>query len=532
MASKSPAEQIIQLFGGIRPSAAKLEVPVTTVQGWKKRDFIPEHRYELILNKAAEHGLQEKISSLLSEQESQEEPSNEPAKTEETTTAYPSREPTQKSESEKREENYHAPGYEPRPLPQYTYKPERQRHWVASFAVSIVSATLALFILAILFFAPDILPFVKGDTETNTEQNQTIAYYQEQNQSLKDQISEYHAQVEDMTDRIRLLVKATQQMQNDISALRSSNQPAQLADMEKSLDAIRQSNNDLQKNIASLQNSESDSADKTTVAHIEKIVQAVNDRVEAMQQELDQTKTVQSSLTSNVDTLQGQDMAFASMILSANNINEAIGKGESFDSELNILKMLMGFDPEMLSAIKKLEPHAAKGIKGPEGMVEMLEMLSGDIMQAEYQGRDSSIRQKALRELNNMVSIRKAGELPKGDNPEKIIARAKIHLEEGNAEAALAELNSLNNQRAQNAARPLTEEIEAYLLAHRMIDQLGTMMAEYVPPEYMQGIVIPWLKTTKNAAQLKFPDPKDIKVNIPYKLPSDGGKNPYDNLMD
>ena len=38
------AEGIIKRFGGIRPMATKLGVPVTTVQGWKKRNAIPTNR--------------------------------------------------------------------------------------------------------------------------------------------------------------------------------------------------------------------------------------------------------------------------------------------------------------------------------------------------------------------------------------------------------------------------------------------------------------------------------------------------------
>lgn len=38
------AGEIIERFGGIRPMATKMNVPVTTVQGWKKRNVIPGNR--------------------------------------------------------------------------------------------------------------------------------------------------------------------------------------------------------------------------------------------------------------------------------------------------------------------------------------------------------------------------------------------------------------------------------------------------------------------------------------------------------
>lgn len=49
------AGAIIAKFGGIRPMAGKMNVPVTTVQGWKKRDVIPGVRRDDILNAAKTH---------------------------------------------------------------------------------------------------------------------------------------------------------------------------------------------------------------------------------------------------------------------------------------------------------------------------------------------------------------------------------------------------------------------------------------------------------------------------------------------
>src|SRR3954470_13182265 len=51
------AERIIERFGGIRPMAHKLEVPVTTVQGWKKRGAIPTVRHADLLAAATRHGI-------------------------------------------------------------------------------------------------------------------------------------------------------------------------------------------------------------------------------------------------------------------------------------------------------------------------------------------------------------------------------------------------------------------------------------------------------------------------------------------
>ena len=56
-ASGAIAEGIINRFGGIRPMATKLAVPVTTVQGWKKRGIIPQVRHADILAAAARENI-------------------------------------------------------------------------------------------------------------------------------------------------------------------------------------------------------------------------------------------------------------------------------------------------------------------------------------------------------------------------------------------------------------------------------------------------------------------------------------------
>ena len=51
------ASAIIEKFGGIRPMATKLNIPVTTVQGWKQRNVIPANRRDEIIAAASAHRL-------------------------------------------------------------------------------------------------------------------------------------------------------------------------------------------------------------------------------------------------------------------------------------------------------------------------------------------------------------------------------------------------------------------------------------------------------------------------------------------
>ncbi|MCB9978896.1 MAG: hypothetical protein H6862_04760 [Rhodospirillales bacterium] len=58
------ASLIIDRFGGIRPMSNKIGVPVTTIQGWKKRGMIPAARREKVLDAAKENGID--LSDVLS----------------------------------------------------------------------------------------------------------------------------------------------------------------------------------------------------------------------------------------------------------------------------------------------------------------------------------------------------------------------------------------------------------------------------------------------------------------------------------
>ena len=51
------ADAVIEAFGGIRPMAAKLDVAVSTVQGWKTRDHIPDNRWRDVITAADAHGV-------------------------------------------------------------------------------------------------------------------------------------------------------------------------------------------------------------------------------------------------------------------------------------------------------------------------------------------------------------------------------------------------------------------------------------------------------------------------------------------
>ncbi len=131
------ASEVVELFGGIRPMAAKLGVPVTTVQGWKERDAIPGRRWPEIEAAAARHGvaLEATLAAPPPPAESPREPARTPTHMTAPATAVeagaPSPEPA-------------TPKDEAKPAPETAapspYDVPRFAPWLALAAVVVVAA--------------------------------------------------------------------------------------------------------------------------------------------------------------------------------------------------------------------------------------------------------------------------------------------------------------------------------------------------------------------------------------------------------
>lgn len=50
-------QSVFQKFGGIRPMAAKLNVPPSTIKSWHAKRQIPEWRREAVFTAAKRHGI-------------------------------------------------------------------------------------------------------------------------------------------------------------------------------------------------------------------------------------------------------------------------------------------------------------------------------------------------------------------------------------------------------------------------------------------------------------------------------------------
>jgi hypothetical protein len=65
----SPAHYVIGKLGGLTKTANALNMPVTTVQGWKTRERIPQDHWQTLIAVAKDDGITLTLADFLSRHE-------------------------------------------------------------------------------------------------------------------------------------------------------------------------------------------------------------------------------------------------------------------------------------------------------------------------------------------------------------------------------------------------------------------------------------------------------------------------------
>ncbi len=61
----SPADVVIKTFGGITATARAIDIPISTVQGWKERRKVPQEHWIKLQDAAKAQGKKLKLTDLL-----------------------------------------------------------------------------------------------------------------------------------------------------------------------------------------------------------------------------------------------------------------------------------------------------------------------------------------------------------------------------------------------------------------------------------------------------------------------------------
>ncbi len=464
------ADIIIDRFGGIRPMAAKLGVPVTTVQGWKKRNAIPGNRRADILDAANRHNIM--VLDLL-----------QPVVMDATAAPVP----------------------QPSSFAPSSFTPSAQRQPVATSSSSSQSFVTGAAVAACVV----LLGFIGAGLMTLGPKVKELSTAEQRLDTLENQLAETQAQQAtwqstlpaDVATQIKNLQDKTQEVQTTIQALATDLQgmsqgtlPQRVTKMEELVGKYMQNSGNTALNgfWARLQTLRDDADQQAMLGRIMQLMDAnlpkggvavIAGDPNAAPQMVAATPDVTQSLAAlraqNPDMqaafadVPDADLKAAAMLVGFASLRDALNRdNQSFSGDLAVMDRLVGDDdPALKAALTRLAPQAQTGVLTPAGLSKSFRTVAGDVVVASLSGEDVSLQDKAKAALHDVLRIEKDGKPLTGTPTQLAVAQAQKQLDAGDVSGAIATLETVDGK----AAEPLAPFL-AQARATEMSTQLQQML--------------------------------------------------------
>lgn len=399
------ADAVIEKFGGIRPLASKLGVPVTTVQGWKKRNSIPENRWQEIQKLADELNLSLAENNdnvrALSAGRIQQEPIREKVVV------------------------------------------KRGYSLAQGILVTGISVGLSVGVLAILF-GPDFIV---------SNPNQRIAALESKVAATPQQQAAPGAPsaVEDTINNT--IMPRLNELQAQIGAL---GDPQTLAQMAANMKAMQSS-------------TEGQATLNAAVTELQAIVAGLQGNVKDLDVALAEAQKQNGALAETIGKVSTTDLTAAAMLLALNQFRASIDRQEPLADDITLLKSVINPDenPDLAVSIDRLTPFATSGVMSAGGLQTELQGLAGEIVMARLQGDQASWQDIAKARVQQLFDIRRNGQPVFGTVEQKAVARAQQQLAQGDIAAAKETLEALPAP-SRAAAQPVIEKANQTLVAKQV----------------------------------------------------------------
>jgi hypothetical protein len=462
------ASEVIERFGGIRPMAKKIDVAVTTIQGWKKRDVIPAARSGDILAAAALHNVdlsgliegappvnQNAQSGILQGQGAQV------AKEKADTLSIPT---SLKSEATK-------PAKEPKITIIHKMSPAA---WV-----NLVLAFIAIVALGALLFPQKI--DVSQDAPPAAEQKSGQSFLGPLiPENLDAQIAELKEQAVAAQEKIGEAVEKAQEISSDVLGEDAGTLEQRYAKLEQHMAEIA-ATPELQAMAARVQSwgiqpmgqQRLDSAS----AEIAGMIAALGSTITKDGTFEAALQTVRENNLAVNQTFEGvpqEDLKAAALLLGMSQFRSSLGRDNTpFNNDLQVLTGLVGEDaPELKASLERLAPYAEKGVLTPAGLTTELKEITGEAVVASLKGEDVTISERAKAKFNEVFQVQKNGELVSGTDTQARMDKAQKLMESGDIEGAMAQVQNLEGPAAVVAA-PWLDQAQASLIAQRAQEVLN-----------------------------------------------------------
>ncbi|MAQ55340.1 MAG: hypothetical protein CMM82_00460 [Rhodospirillales bacterium] len=375
-------EFIISKFGGIRPMAQKLGVPVSTVQGWKQRQTIPQNRMGDILEAAKNYNLE-----------------LTPKKT---------------NIEEREEEFLHEKGSV---IPSQTYVGRSQSNRLVFF-ISFIALIIGLGCAGWLFWSDGgnktELNLAADITKVNKRLNKLEL------SPIKNDLASFRKSIMDEISSIKsdITVISGQKSAEFVSAETAEDLLNNLKNLENKINKIYEKYND-QVEISKLELLSL----KNKIYELEKRPAIIGNN---------------NSFDAFRDLIDGPRLMILVKLL-----RQYIKSGDPYNEIIINLRKLFQSDSKILPYLDLLEKYSLDKTPTPLELKNSFATMKRELHNSNLRDKESSWDDKILRRLNSLIVIKRSGEELVGDSFQALLGRAETKVDRGDIEGAISELNQL-----------------------------------------------------------------------------------------
>ncbi len=473
------AGRIIEKFGGIRPMASKMDVPVTTVQGWKKRDIIPENRRADVLRVAQTNNID--LTDILGEKPANENAGSAPASFQAEIAQAAQREQWPATAVPPPASTIAGQSADHQALMKKIKEAERnavqKSTWIST------ALTMTTIGLAVLLLWPHQRQVAENGRRLAELETSLTAVEREQQQEGRAVSATLPAHIQETIETLQTKVgEVAQQAENMAGTLvgpQAGPLTERIAKLESQVGALAGSTGlrALFEKITAMQQSESGQQEFSgIVAQLKSLTGAAQDETQVE----DALKTAQQDdKTTLGQALQGlpeTDLKAAALLLGLAQFRSSLNRNAPFSDDLALLKKVSGNnDPELIAALDRLAPLSEKGVLTPEGLSGEFRGLAGEIVASSLQGEDVSIKEKAMARLSEVLEVEKDGKSLISTDTQAAVERAQAFLDKGDVEGAMTELSALQGPAAKTAA-PWMEQADMTVGVQKLQEMLTERM--------------------------------------------------------
>ncbi len=506
------AEKVIERFGGIRPMAKKMDVAVTTVQGWKKRNTIPANRRSQITEAAAAHNVD--LSGVIegaainNPQDAQghvavsanenilhnanigecADGASADVHGEGDARSKGGRESNQEEDQEQGVAVSSAPPKEGKAMPVVTATntdvveqasreiahPREEpapthQDLMAKIAQSedkAVGKALWVTVLLILITVAAVLlllwPDSKGATQRLAALEEEVELVQETQQSflstvipsdLNERLAALQERAETAKAQADVAMEKAREISNDVLAEDAGTMEERAVKLQAHASEMFGSPrfDALRARFEGMNDSLIGQQKlDASIAELSAIVTQLQGNTAQLNEALNSARQENAALSQTFDQVPTQDLRAAALLLGMTQFRSSLNRdNQPFDGDLQLLQNLVGEDnAELSAALARLAPHAQSGILTPSGLSKELRTITGDVVVSSLKGEDVSFEERARARLNEILQVEKDGELKTGTDTQATLNKADALLEQGDIVGAIMQMRTFEGDQA------------------------------------------------------------------------------------